>query len=532
MKRMWEVSARLNALSRRVLSKAPSKGFAQLRYIFDAEYYRTAYLNDCVDSHTDPFEHYLREGVRKAYSPNAWFDEEWYCAFYYDVRKAVIEGKFLCGAHHYLVAGQLEGRLPKHDLRVALEVRLPGVTAPNLRSRVDILAAQTEPMHSRTSIGVPKTLWITVPRVNPDITFGGYRALFELMVAVDRLTNERGIRLALLMTEESQPNLHYFVHRLQDSRFRTLFSQIETHSRHDAKPFLFSPRDRFLCYSAWDALLVSPLAKQTDEPRVISLVQEYEPIFHDHSSFRALCDSGFNVPSYPVFNSDLLRTYFAKNGLGIFKHNPSARAQIDYAVFEQPITTLAAPTLGELRSRKDRTIAFYARAESHAARNLYEIGELALREICSYRLLDRRWSIIGLGSLSELPPIKLGGGHFLEFTSKLPENRYAEIMKTVDIGISLMYAPHPGLVTYEFASAAALAITNTFENRTASYLIGRSGNIIPCDPTVDGVVAALRQGLDRVEHFEDRLRDAYRPQLSWATTFSQEFVSSTIGTLL
>ena len=529
---MREVSVRFAALARRMLSGRRSEDyFDQLHYIFDPSYYRAAYLGGDANIGIDPFEHYLREGARSGHSPNAWFDEEWYCAFYSDVRKAVTEGNFLCGAHHFLAAGQREGRIPKHDLTMALEARMPGVTIPNLRSRVDVLLAQVEPIHSRMSVTAPKTLWITVPQINPDIAFGGYRALFELLTALEPMVVERGIRLALLTTAESQPNVQYFVHRLQDVRFRKLFSKIATHSRHDAKPFVYGPTDRFLCYSSWDALIVSPLARRTDEPRVISLVQEHESIFHDHSSYRALCESGYEVPCYPIFNSGLLRAYFEKHELGIFKQNKSARAKIDYAVFEQPTTVLTPPTLAELESRNERTIAFYARPESHAARNLYEIGELALREVCSSRLLDHRWSIIGLGPLSDLPRIKLGGGHFLQFVTKQPEQKYIEIMRSVDIGISLMYAPHPGLVTYEFASVGALAITNTFENRPASYLTGRSANIIPCHPTVDGVVAALKQGLGRVENLEARLRDAYKSQGTWATTFSAEFLSSTIAKL-
>ena len=106
------------------------------------------------------------------------------------------------------------------------------------------------------------------------------------------------------------------------------------------------------------------------------------------------------------------------------------------------------------------------------------------------------------------------------------------MMKAIDIGISLMYAPHPGLVTYEFAAVGALAITNTFENRSSEYLVGRSANIIPCAPTVEGVVAALKEGLKRVDDFEGRLRGAFKPATTWEGAFSKEFLSSTIGKLL
>ena len=498
---------------------------------FDADFYRATFLCE-VSRHNgrEPFEHYMHEGCRLGYSPNSWFDEEWYRAFYQDVRRAIDRGDFLCGFQHYLLAGKREGRQPRYELQKALEGILPSVTEPVLQKRVEDLSLRMEPLQSRLSADAPRTFWVVMPHLNPDIVFGGYRALFELMIALAPFLRENGFRVAVVTTAEREANAAYFQYRQKDERIRALFSDIVVQSRHEL--VVFGPRDRFLTYSAWDALIVSRIASQTDEPRVISLIQEYEPIFHDHSSYHAICASGFDVPSFSIFNSEALKEYFRVHSLGVFKRSPHAKAFKDYVVFEQPINLLPFQSQQALAQRSERILALYARPEGHAARNLYEIAELALRELCSTGRLDDRWSIIGLGCLSQLPAVKLGGGHVLEFFPKMAEDEYVARMTALDIGISLMYSPHPSLVPFEFATTGALVVTNTFQNRPAEFFRARSANIIPCEPTVTGVRIAIEKALLRIDDFDTRVRNAYRPQSTWESTFSSEFVRSNIGPLL
>jgi hypothetical protein len=238
------------------------------------------------------------------------------------------------------------------------------------------------------------------------------------------------------------------------------------------------------------------------------------------------------VPSYPIFNSSILVDYFRNHRIGLFKRKPDATQNVDYAVFEHVINQLPRQTAEELRRRRERTLVLYARPEAHAARNLYEIAELSLRELCRSGRLDERWNILGMGCLTELPPIELGRGRSLTFLRKLPEAEYVESMGRLDIGLSLMYAPHPSAVPFEFATTGALVVTNTFENRSAQFLRNISANIIPCEPSIAGVTDALHHALDRVEDFDSRIAHAYRPALSWDRCFSDDFLCSSVGRLL
>lgn len=68
--------------------------------------------------------------------------------------------------------------------------------------------------------------------------------------------------------------------------------------------------------------------------------------------------------------------------------------------------------------------------------------------------------------------IPLGNGHNLNLRAKITETEYVDFMRKVDIGLSLMYAPHPGLGAFEMASVGARVVT--FENRSETYLRGVS----------------------------------------------------------
>ena len=506
-----------------------------IRAEFDDEFYFETYLSreEAKTDWVDPFDHYLRTGMRKGYSPNGRFSESWYTAYYGDVREGVAAGRILCGFHHWVVTGRAEGRLPKFDLTAALEDAMPGVTHPTLLERSRSLAERLAPQPCRVVEGRARTLWVVLPRLNPDISFGGFRACFELVAALKGWCAERGLRLSVLTLEEGKSNLEYFLWRTSNSRLRRAFADLEVRSRHEMNHLEIGPRDRFLAYSTWDVIFASPLAALTDEPRVISLVQEYEPIFHDFGSVRAITDWAFELPAYPVFNSRVLRDHFAAERLGVFKVNPGAQVGPDYATFEHVINRLPSQSASDMRARRTRNCAVYARPEGHASRNLYELAELALKELCARGRFDDNWTFTGLGCLAPTPPVELGGGHRLEFTPKMSEEAYAGFVRQLDLGISLMYAPHPSVIPFEFATTGALVVTNTFSNRPASWYEGICDNLVPCEPTLPAVIAAIEAALDRVEDFDARAASALLPaNADWPQVFDAAFLDETVGPVL
>jgi hypothetical protein len=72
-----------------------------------------------------------------------------------------------------------------------------------------------------------------------------------------------------------------------------------------------------------------------------------------------------------------------------------------------------------------------------------------------------------------------------------------------------------------------LVVTSTFENKTAESLRAISENLIPVEPTVDGVTAGLFEAVATVGEFERRARQArdLRWSRSWEDSLDDELIA-------
>ena len=66
--------------------------------------------------------------------------------------------------------------------------------------------------------------------------------------------------------------------------------------------------------------------------------------------------------------------------------------------------------------------------------------------------------------------VALPGGHILRSLGKLPWEDYPDYLGTVDVGLSLMYSPHPSHPPLEMAAAGVRVVTNGFGPKDLSRL--------------------------------------------------------------
>jgi hypothetical protein len=114
----------------------------------------------------------------------------------------------------------------------------------------------------------------------------------------------------------------------------------------------------------------------------------------------------------------------------------------------------------------------------------------------------------------------------LELLPRHEQAGYARLLREHDVGLALMYTPHPSLVPIEMASAGMLTVTNSFENKTAEAMSAISTNLITAEPTLDALADGLRAAVAGVEDFERRAAGSdVRWSRDWDRSFDDELMA-------
>jgi hypothetical protein len=156
---------------------------------------------------------------------------------------------------------------------------------------------------------------------------------------------------------------------------------------------------------------------------------------------------------------------------------------------------------------------------------MFELGVLALARAVFDGALGANWELHGVGGIEPSEPIDLGDGTILEMLPRRSQDSYADLLRAHDVGLALMYTPHPSLVPIEMASAGMLTVTNSFENKTAARMTAISSNLITAEPSVDGIHAGLLEAIAGVDDFGRRRQgSAVHWSSDWQDSFGDEVV--------
>ena len=128
--------------------------------------------------------------------------------------------------------------------------------------------------------------------------------------------------------------------------------------------------------------------------------------------------------------------------------------------------------------------------------------------------------------------VSLTGGHVLRSLGKIPWSDYPRFLADTDIGLSLMFSPHPSHPPIEMAAAGARVVTNAFAGKDLSDL---SPAIQSSDPTPEALSRALQGAWysPPVAHEERRidLTDLGRPLREVVSALSERVSDSNIRQL-
>ncbi|MEH2487036.1 rhamnosyltransferase WsaF family glycosyltransferase [Bradyrhizobium sp. AZCC 2230] len=257
------------------------------------------------------------------------------------------------------------------------------------------------------------------------------------------------------------------------------------------KPISIGTHDVFLATAWWTAQMAKYAIAKTACKVFIYLIQDFEPILHEGSTFQARALETYGLAHIPVINTELLLDHLVRERAGRF----SDPAFVADAMWFNPALDRTHYFPSEPQPGK-KVLLFYARP-SVARRNLFEIGVVALRRAVASGAIDKdNWEVWAMGE--KLPPIALGEGVMLNPLPWMSFDDYAKRVRTADLLLSLMLSPHPSYPPLEMAASGKLVITNSFSVKTAERMRAFSPNIIVAEPNAESVAQALENAAGRI----------------------------------
>lgn len=215
--------------------------------------------------------------------------------------------------------------------------------------------------------------------------------------------------------------------------------------------------------------------------QIVYLLQEDERMFYLFGDVRLHCEQVFRHTGIRfVINTNLLKQHLLNDG---FAH----MAQQAHS-FEPAFPASVYHPRPKPAGVKHRFV-FYARPLN--PRNLYFLGQEVIAAAVERGILDpAKWDLVYVGR--DVPDVQFGDHNIIR-RENLSWGDYAELIGGADLGLSLMYTPHPSYPPLDMAASGAVVVTNRHGlKRDLSPLCA---NIICCEPDREALVEGLRQGV-------------------------------------
>ncbi|WP_138472647.1 glycosyl transferase family 1 [Poseidonocella sp. HB161398] len=325
----------------------------------------------------------------------------------------------------------------------------------------------------------PAGCTVLIPTLNPTEIFAGVATALQLGISLA----ERGCPVRFIATDlpvlSAHASRNFIGERITPGLRDSALGRIEIQCGVTADEIGFAPTEMIIATAWWTAHVAQTVLAQPgmQTSRFHYLIQDYEPNFYAWGTEFAAAMQSYAMPCIPIFNTTLLRDYFTALG-----HRFGAAPAL---AFRPSIDIGRYAGLDRLEARRKRRIAIYGRPE--VPRNMFPVCIEALAAFAkSQRLTPESAEIVSVGLAHD--PIQLPGGLEVQSLGKLSMDEYPVFLTTVDLGLSLMYSPHPSHLPLEMAAAGVRVVTNSFGPKDLSRF---SPLIRSTDPEPTALARAL-----------------------------------------
>jgi hypothetical protein len=262
--------------------------------------------------------------------------------------------------------------------------------------------------------------------------------------------------------------------------------------------------DLFLTTSWWTTWSVR---ETFGSKKIIYLLQEDERAFYPHGDDHLRCSELLKDPEITyIINSKLLYEHLISDGLNNLQDRGIwfEPAWPEHLFFSEPQP-----------ARQKMNFFFYARPNN--VRNLFYRGLEAIEGAVFKGILKfDSWDFHFAGK--DIPKIKIMG-YPIKTYQNMNWSEYAALVRKMDLGLSLMYSPHPSYPPIDLAASGAIVVTNLFGNK--QNLSQYSKNIICRNFDTESLISGLEDGVNLALDLKTR-QENYRQQTilrDWRKSF-------------
>ena len=208
-----------------------------------------------------------------------------------------------------------------------------------------------------------------------------------------------------------------------------------------------------------------------------------------------------------IVNSSFLYNYFQENEPNITNNGIYFEPAFSKSLYKTP----------NLRKKEKYKLFFYARPNN--PRNLYQIGVKMLKKAIETGILtSKEWEIYCVGQ--DAPVIEFSDGSKSISLGRLSWSEYAEFLSDVDLGLCLMYTPHPSYPPFDVACSGGVVLSNKMLNKVSFDMCK---NVILADLDEASFLRAFQSAVLLAKDIEQRKQNFESNTIprDWAMTLSE-----------
>ena len=252
-----------------------------------------------------------------------------------------------------------------------------------------------------------------------------------------------------------------------------------------------SSQDVFLTTSWWTTWST---LKSIPPEKIIYLLQEDERMFYPYGDEHLLCSQILSNKQIKfVVNTQLLMKHFNLENL--------SNIELNGISFEPSFPNHSHNLFDNQNQKNKNKFLFYARPNNY--RNLFYLGLKVIEDAVLKGIFDDSWEFIFVGKDIPVEMIsKLLPSQSSTFYENLSWSEYVELIRSIDLGFSLMYTPHPSYPPLDLAAVGAVVVTNEFGvKKDLAYY---SKNIICKQADFDSLLEGLIEGITLSQNYKLR----------------------------